>query len=97
MWGAHPCEHRLALTSWAASSQPADDRLTDVTGERQPVLTVCLASDHHVALAPVDVAKVQACHLAGTQPEAGQDHQDGEVPPPDRCAAVTALEKADHV
>jgi hypothetical protein len=77
--------------------QPTDDRLTDVTGERQPVLTVPLSSDHQVTLAPVDVADLQPSHLAGTQAKAGQEHQDGKVSPANWLAAVTALEQAGHV
>jgi hypothetical protein len=74
----------------AAPFQPADDRLTNIDRERQAVLTARLALDHHLTGAPVDAVQLQPGYLAGTQAQARQDHQHGEVPTTDHPPTIAA-------
>ena len=61
--------------------QIGGDRLADVARQREAVLVTSLAMDHDLAGPPVDVLQAEAGDLAGPQPEAEQDEQDGVVPP----------------
>ena len=68
-----------------------------VDGQRKPVPVTSLACDGDLAGAPVEVFEREAHHLFGPQPQAGQDRQDGEVPPAGSTTSVAACQQETHV
>ena len=83
-------EHKHALAARTPASQPARQRLADISGQRQTLLAAALPADQQLARAPVDIRQPQRGDLAGTQPQPRQHRDDREIPPPDPRAPVTA-------
>ena len=77
-------------------AQIGDDGLADVGGQRQPLPASPLAAHHHLAVVPVDILQREGGHLTGSQPEACQQREDGEVPHPGDRVPVAAVEQRRH-
>ena len=79
----HRQEHRPALRPRAPVQQVRGDRPTDV-GRQRKAATAALAAHPQLARPPVEVAQLQARHLARTQAKANQQQQDRIVAQPGR-------------
>ena len=87
-----------AVAARSASAQPSHDRLPHIVGQGQLVLTVALAMNGELTMAPVDTVQPKRGHFAGAQPETLFQHgQDGEVPASPRPATVTTSEQTGHL
>ena len=80
----------------AAIAQVSHQGLADVTGKREPVPAAALAADHDLAPVPVDVIECKGGRLTAPQAEAGQQHENGEVPPSHGGAPVTVGQQRRH-
>jgi hypothetical protein len=90
-------EDLTSVAAWPSPNEPAGDRLADIGRQRQAFVLWSLAPDEQLAIAPVDVVQTQGGHLAGTQPQTREQHQHGEVTPPESAPPVTASKECDDV
>jgi hypothetical protein len=97
MRSQNPREHGGTHTAGPTILEPAGNRFSDIPRKRQLVVPVALAPNRDLAGTPIDVGDLQRRCLRGTQPEPGQDSQDGEVSAPDRTTPITAVEQPGHL
>src|ERR1700723_2146010 len=76
-----------------APLQVAGQRLADVGGKGQAVLTGGLPAHKGFAAPPIEIVKLEANDLSAPQPEADQQGQDGVVTAPECPAPVAAPEQ----
>src|ERR1039458_5219630 len=86
-WRRHPQEQLPALAAGAAA-KIGHDRLADIDGQRQHIVTAALAANEQLAATPVYVIEPQPGDLARAQPKARQQQQDREITPADHTATI---------
>jgi len=69
----HPQEQRPTLAP-RATAKIGHQRLADIDGQRQHVVTAALAADEQLAAAPFNIIELEPSDLAGAQPEPRQQH-----------------------
>jgi hypothetical protein len=88
--GEHPQEHLALGAPGAASAEIGGYRRSDVGRQWQTLLGVPLAPHDDLSSSPLDVIEAEGRDFGGSQPEAGEQHQDGVVAPADRAAPIAA-------
>jgi hypothetical protein len=73
-------------------AQVGDRGLADVDGQRKPLLAASLAAHRDLAVVPVDVGEFDRGHLPGSQSQAVQHREDGEVTQPHHRVLAAAGE-----
>jgi hypothetical protein len=73
--------------------QVADQGLTDLGGQRQPVVPPSLAADDELAGPPIEIGQLQARDLDGAQAKPRDQNRDREVAEADFAVAVTAVQQ----
>jgi hypothetical protein len=76
----------------AAAGQVSHQGLTDLRGQREPVVAASLAADDEFPGPPVHIVQLQARDLDRAQAQPRDQRHDREVADANRAAAVTAVE-----
>ena len=94
----HPHEHAAACGArGTAAAQVSDDRLADISRQRQPLLATALAAHDELAGPPVEVVEPKRGHLAGPQPEPRQQREDGVIAHADVGVPIAGGEQRAHL
>jgi hypothetical protein len=86
-------EHLAKPIMRVTSKEMVDQRLTDISRDRQPVGLAALAMNRQLAGPPIDVIQGNGCDLARPQSESRQQHQDREIATTHTGRAITAGEQ----
>src|SRR5712692_10106360 len=88
--GEHPQEHLALGAPGAASAEIGGYRRSDVGWQWQALLGVSLATHDDLSSSPLDVIEAEGRDFCGSQPEAGEQHQNGIVAAAYRAAPIAA-------
>ena len=76
----------------ATIAQVGGDSGANVCGHWHPRSLSTLGANERLARSPVDVIQGEGRDLIRPQAELAQHHEDGIVPPPQRCRSITTIE-----